>query len=146
MDERLRFMARLRRYEPPQDPDYPFHDRSIRLSRFGCIWLGSRKIILSLALAEQLVGIREADDQVWQVSFLQYDLGYFDREQDRVEPGPNPSAPDRVLTMCPDGPSDQVDCDCWGIRTRSDECARRISRGRQNFLRIHLVTGDSRLQ
>jgi len=52
--------------------------------------------------AEQLAGIREADDQVWQVSFLQYDLGYFDRDQDRVEPGPNPFAPDTVLTMCPE--------------------------------------------
>jgi hypothetical protein len=34
------------------------------------------------------------------VSFLEYDLGYFDRDQDRVEPGPNPFAPDTVLTMC----------------------------------------------
>jgi len=38
----------------------------------------------------------------WQVSFLEYDLGYFDRDQDRVEPGPNPLAPDTVLTMCPE--------------------------------------------
>jgi len=41
-------------------------------------------------------------DQVWQVSFLEYDLGYFDRDEDRVEPGPNPFAPDTVLTMCPE--------------------------------------------
>jgi putative transposase len=47
------------------------------------------------------VGIREVDDQVWQVSFLEYDLGYFDKERDRVEPGPSPFAPDKVLTMCP---------------------------------------------
>ena len=57
---------------------------------------------VDVALAEQLVGIREVDDQVWQVSFLEYDLGYFDRDQDRVEPGPNPFAPDTVLTMCPE--------------------------------------------
>jgi putative transposase len=84
----------------PQDPDYPFHDRTVRVTRCGRICLGSRKINLSVALAEQLVGIREVDDQVWQVSFLEYDLGYFDRDQDRVEPGPNPFAPDTVLTMC----------------------------------------------
>ena len=53
-------------------------------------------------MAGQLVGIREVDDQVWQVSFLEYDLGYFDQDEDRVEPGPNPFAPDRVLTMCPE--------------------------------------------
>jgi hypothetical protein len=91
-----------RRYEPPRDPEYPFHDRTVRVTRCGRICLGSRKINLSTALAEQLVGIREVDDQVWQVSFLEYDLGYFDRDQDRVEPGANPFAPDTVLTMCPE--------------------------------------------
>ena len=52
------------------------------------------------ALAEQLVGTGEVDDQVWQVSFVDYDLGCFDRN--RVEPGPSPFAPDKVLTMCPE--------------------------------------------
>jgi hypothetical protein len=33
------------------------------------------------------------------VSFLEYDLGYFDKERDRVEPGPSPFMPDKVLTM-----------------------------------------------
>jgi putative transposase len=74
----------------------------VRITRCGRICVGNRKINLSTALAEQLVGIREVDDQVWQVSFLEYDLGYFDRDQDRVEPGPNPFAPDTVLTMCPE--------------------------------------------
>lgn len=61
--------------------------------------MGSRKINLSTLPAEQLVGIREVDDQVWQVRFLEYDLGYFDRDEDRVEPGPNPFARHTVLTM-----------------------------------------------
>ena len=47
------------------------------------------------------MGIREVDDQVLQVSFLDYDLGYFDQDQDR-EPGSNPFAPDTLLTMCPE--------------------------------------------
>jgi transposase InsO family protein len=91
-----------RPYEPPRDPEYPFHDRTVRVTRCGRICLGSRKINLSTSLAEQLVGVREVDDQVWLVSFLEYDLGYFDRDEDRVEPGPNPFAPDTVLTMCPE--------------------------------------------
>ena len=61
----------------------------------------STKINLSSAFAGQTIGIREVDDQIWQVSFLEYDLGYFDKERDRVEPGPSPFAPDKVLTMCP---------------------------------------------
>jgi putative transposase len=40
------------------------------------------------------VGIREVDDQVWLVSFPEYDRGYFDRDEDRVEPGPHFLAPD----------------------------------------------------
>jgi putative transposase len=47
------------------------------------------------------VGVTEVEDQIWLVSFLDYDLGYFDNERGRVEPGPNPFAPDKVLTMCP---------------------------------------------
>ncbi len=34
--------------------------------------------------------------------YLEHDLGYFDKQRDRVEPGPNPFAPDNVLTMCPE--------------------------------------------
>jgi putative transposase len=48
------------------------------------------------------VGVREVEDQIWLVSFLDYDLGYFDNERGRVEPGPNPFTPDKVLTMCPE--------------------------------------------
>ena len=44
----------------------------------------------------------EVADQVWQVSFMAYDLGFFDQERDRVEPGPSPFDPNKVLTMCPE--------------------------------------------
>src|SRR5262245_28206827 len=36
-----------RPYEPPQDPNYPFHDRTVRVTRCGRICLGNRKINLS---------------------------------------------------------------------------------------------------
>jgi putative transposase len=91
-----------RAYETPTDPEYPYHDRTIRVTRCGRICVGQRKINFSVVFAGQLVGIREVDDQVWLVSFLEYDLGYFDKEQDRVEPGPDPFVPDKVLTMCPE--------------------------------------------
>jgi putative transposase len=44
----------------------------------------------------QIVGIREVDDQIWLVSFLDYDLGFFDQDEGRIEPGPNPFAPEKV--------------------------------------------------
>ena len=91
-----------RAYETPGEPEYPFHDRTKLVTRCGRICLGRRKINLSSVFAGQLVGIREVDNDIWQVSFLEYDLGYFDKERDRVEPGPSPFAPDKVLTMCPE--------------------------------------------
>ena len=36
------------------------------------------------------------------VSFLEFDLGHFNKERDRVEPDPSPFEPDIVLTMCPE--------------------------------------------
>jgi hypothetical protein len=73
-----------------------------RVTRCGRICIGLRKINLSTAFAGQTVGDREVDDQIWLISFLDYDLGYFDNERGRVEPAPNPFAPDKVLTMCPE--------------------------------------------
>jgi hypothetical protein len=46
------------------------------------------------------VGIREVDEKIWLVSFLDFDLGYFDEVEGRVEPGPNPFEA-KVLTMPP---------------------------------------------
>jgi len=89
-------------YRPPPVPEYPYHDRSVLVTRCGRICIGRRKINLSSVFAGQTVGIREVDDQIWLVSFLEYDLGYFDKERDRVEPGPSPFMPDKVLTMCPE--------------------------------------------
>ena len=42
------------------------------------------------------IGIRQGqvDDKIWLVSFLDYDLGYFDESEGRVEPGPNPFNPE----------------------------------------------------
>jgi putative transposase len=89
-------------YEPPREPDYPFHDRIVRVTRCGRICIGKRKINLSTAFAGQLLGIREVDDQIWLVSFMHYDLGFFDKEADRVEPGPNPFTPEKVYTISPE--------------------------------------------
>jgi putative transposase len=89
-------------YAPPAEPDYPYHDRSIRVTHCGRICMGRRKINLSRVFAGQVVGIREVDDQIWLVSFLDFDLGFFDQEEGRVEPAPNPFVPQKVSTMSPE--------------------------------------------
>jgi putative transposase len=89
-------------YEAPPEPEYPFHDKAVRVTRCGRICMGQRKINLSTVFAGQVVGIREVDDQVWLVSFLDFDLGFFDRDEGRVEPAPNPFEPEKVSTMSPE--------------------------------------------
>ena len=92
----------VRTYRPPDDPEYPYHDRTIRVTRCGRICIGRRKIKLSTVFAGQIVGIREVADEIWLVSFMDYDLGFFDKEKGRVEPALNPFGPDKVLTMSPE--------------------------------------------
>ena len=87
-------------YRPPQEPEYPFHDRTVRITRCGRICIGRRKINLSQTFAGQLVGIREVSDKIWLVSFMEFDLGYFDEDEARVEPAENPFLP-KVLPMSP---------------------------------------------
>ncbi len=77
-------------YQPPEGLDYPFHDRTIRITQCGRICIGRRKINLSTIFAGQLVGIREVDDKIWLVSFMDYDLGYFDELTAWLEPTVNP--------------------------------------------------------
>lgn len=83
-------------YEPPPEPAYPFHERTVRVTRCGRICIGKRKINLSQVFAGQLLGLREVDDQVWLVSFMDYDIGFFDNIENRVEPTTNPFAPEKV--------------------------------------------------
>jgi len=79
-----------REYRVPEVPEYPFHDRTVKITKCGRICIGRRKINLSTVFAGQYVGIREVSDNIWLVSFMQYDLGFFDENEERVEPAPNP--------------------------------------------------------
>lgn len=93
-----RYVPSERQYRPPEDPEYPMHDKTIQVTQCGRICLNNRKISFSRVFAGQLVGIREVSDRIWLVSFLDFDLGYFDEEGCRVEPIDNPFAA-KVLPM-----------------------------------------------
>jgi hypothetical protein len=43
--------------------------------------------------ADQAVGIKEVDDGIWLVSFIDYDLGYIDLEEKTLQPLNNPFGP-----------------------------------------------------
>lgn len=69
---------------------YPFHDRDILVTACGRICLHRKKINVSTVLAGQTLGITEVDDGIWLASFMHYDLGYFDLEQQTLQPLDNP--------------------------------------------------------
>jgi hypothetical protein len=71
----------VREYRGLPDVSYPFHDRDIVVTACGRICLHRKKINVSVVLAGHTLGIKEVDDGIWLVSFMDYDLGYIDLEQ-----------------------------------------------------------------
>ena len=69
------------------------------MTQCGRVCYNGQKINLSRSFAGQNVGVKQVDDKVWLVSFIQYDLGYFDSDTSRLEPIENPFAA-KVLPMC----------------------------------------------
>ena len=45
---------------------------------------------INVARAAPRLGIKEVDEGIWLVSFMHYDLGYFDLEQRTLQPLDNP--------------------------------------------------------
>ena len=72
---------------------YPFHDRPVLVTACGRICIYRKKINISTALAGQTLGIKEVDEGIWLVSFMDYDLGYIDLEQRTLQPIDNPFGP-----------------------------------------------------
>ncbi len=93
-----RYSPSLRPYQGLPPLEYPFHDRDLMVTACGRICLHKKKINLSTVLAGQRVGIKEVDDAIWLVSFMDYDLGYIDLEQRTLQPLDNPFGT-RLLPM-----------------------------------------------
>jgi putative transposase len=89
-----------RPYHGLDELHYPFHDRTVTVTQCGRICFGRRKINLSTVFAGQNVGVKEVSDRIWLVSFMDYDLGFFDHETGRLGSAENPFAA-KVLPMCP---------------------------------------------
>jgi putative transposase len=88
-----------RGYHGLDDLMYPFHDATLTVTHCGRICFHGRKINLSHVFAGQNVGVTQVGDHIWLVTFMHYDLGYFDDETCRLEPIANPFGP-KVLPMC----------------------------------------------
>jgi putative transposase len=102
----MRYPAELYRPSPRPysglpDLEYPFHDRTITVTRCGRICLGAQKVNISQAFAGQRVGVKQVSERVWLVSFMQFDLGFFDDETCRIESAENPFVA-KVSPMSPE--------------------------------------------
>jgi hypothetical protein len=84
------YTASPRRYDGLPELTYPFHDRDILVTECGRLCLHRKRINISSVLAGQRLGIKEVDEGIWLVSFMHYDLGYFDLEQKTLQPLDNP--------------------------------------------------------
>jgi transposase InsO family protein len=82
-----------RHYGGLPELDYPFHDRDVLVTACGRICMHRKKINISTVLAGQRLGIKEVDEGIWLVSFMDYDLGYIDLEQKTLQPLDNPFGP-----------------------------------------------------
>src|SRR6202167_1596693 len=75
-----------RPYRGIPELSYPFHDRTVLVSYCGRICIFRKKINLSTSLAGQAGCIKEVDEGIWLVSFMDYDLGYIDLEERALQP------------------------------------------------------------
>jgi len=88
-------------YQGLEELEYPLHDWTAVITTCGRICYQRRKINVSQVFAGQKVGVKQVDEHIWLVSFMHYDLGYFDDETCRLEPIDNPFGP-KLLPMSPE--------------------------------------------
>jgi hypothetical protein len=93
------YVRSSRVYRGLDELTYPFHDATFTVTQCGRICFKGRKVNLSHVFAGQNVGVTQVGERVWLVTFMRYDLGYFDDETCRLEPIENPFDP-KVLRMC----------------------------------------------
>jgi putative transposase len=94
------YSASPRHYHGLGELAYPFHDKTITVTECGRICMDRRKINFSTVFAGQNVGVKQIAERIWLVSFMDYDLGFFDDETCRLEPAENPFQA-KVLPMSP---------------------------------------------
>jgi hypothetical protein len=87
------YKASTRQYRGIGEVSYPFHDRTVLVTCCGRICIFRKRINLSTSLEGQAVGIKEVDEGIWLVSFMDYDLGYIDLEEKTLQPLNNPFGP-----------------------------------------------------
>lgn len=90
------YQSSNRIYQGIQELEYPFHDQEKVVTSCGRICIHRKKINLSTVLSGQKLGLKEVEENVWLVSFMDYDLGYIDLEEKTIQPLENPFGAQKV--------------------------------------------------
>ena len=79
-------------YDFFQEPlHYPDHQREHTVTQCGSISkTGQYRIFIGLPFAGERLGIKEIDEGLWQVDFMHYTLGVFDKEIGKLQTSKNP--------------------------------------------------------
>ena len=79
-----------REYKGLEEISYPGYDKVLMITNCGRVCLNRQKIHISKAFANQPVGLKEVDEGIWQVDFMSYTLGFFDKGSDKFTPCEDP--------------------------------------------------------
>jgi hypothetical protein len=74
-------------YRGLDEVSYPFADATFTVTHCGRICFHGRKINLSHVFAGQNVGVTQVGERIWLVTFMHYDVGYFDDEASGADCG-----------------------------------------------------------
>lgn len=75
---------------------HPVHDRTAVVTTCGRVCLHRKKINVSHVFSGRTLGLEEVEENVWLLSFMDYDLGSIDLEEKSLQPLENPFGPIRV--------------------------------------------------
>jgi len=79
-----------RPYEGLPELTYPGHDKTLIISNCGRVCTRRGKIHVSRAFANQTVGLKEVEDHIWAVRFMDYEIGFFDEGSRKFAPKDDP--------------------------------------------------------
>ena len=92
------YKSSSRKYKGLPDLHYPLHDEDRVISKNGTLILpGKYRVFISSVLAGQPVGLTELEDEIWKITFMDYDLGYFDYESCQFIPLKLPPEKDKFF-------------------------------------------------
>lgn len=80
-----------RKFQPILDElEYPDDDYTLQVSKCGSIRSDDFRVYLGTPFAGENIGVTQVDDNIWQIKFMNYMMGFFDKENQKIQIPENP--------------------------------------------------------